>query len=173
MIKSKPRDIAKAAGEKSYIPAKPCRRGHSLRKTSNGECIACKQKWIKENAEKQAAARKRRQPTVYESARRMFNNARARATDRGKEFSLELDDILQLHEDNCGKCVVTGITFTREHNTGMKAAPCQMSIDRIDSTKGYVQGNVQLVCWFYNMWKSQMTHDELFALIKHIPETLR
>ncbi len=36
-----------------------------------------------------------------------------------------------------------------------------ISIDRIDSSKGYVRGNVQLVCWVVNQMKNDLTNDEL------------
>ena len=48
MKKSKARLDAKERGFATYVPERPCARGHSLRHTSTGKCIECKR--IAENA---------------------------------------------------------------------------------------------------------------------------
>jgi len=42
MKKSLARQLAKEQGEITYVPEKPCMRGHSLRKVSSGDCVECK-----------------------------------------------------------------------------------------------------------------------------------
>jgi hypothetical protein len=42
MKKSVARVVAKAHGERVYVPENPCVRGHTLRSTSSGTCIECR-----------------------------------------------------------------------------------------------------------------------------------
>jgi hypothetical protein len=42
--------------------------------------------------------------------------------------------------------------------------PFAPSIDRIIPKKGYVKGNVQVVCWAYNAAKNQWGEDVLLTL---------
>jgi hypothetical protein len=35
------RKVAKMAGVKTFVPVRPCKRGHSLRYVSNNACVAC------------------------------------------------------------------------------------------------------------------------------------
>lgn len=46
---------AKGDGAKVYAPSKPCRRGHSLRLTSNGACVECARVWRQSNPDYGAA----------------------------------------------------------------------------------------------------------------------
>jgi hypothetical protein len=43
-----------------------------------------------------------------------------------------------------------------------------ISIDRIDSSKGYLRGNVQFVCDIVNRMKSSMTQEELLFWCRKI-----
>ena len=54
---------------------------------------------------------------------------------------LDLSYLLDLYLLQDGKCAATGIVMTYRFGD----LRC-MSIDRIDSTKDYFKGNVQLVC---------------------------
>lgn len=48
MKKSKSRIVAQMSGVATYVPEFPCARGHLLRSTANGRCIACRR--MSENA---------------------------------------------------------------------------------------------------------------------------
>lgn len=64
----------------------------------------------------------------------------------------------------CGKCIYTGIvlTFCREYRSNTA------SLDRIDSTKGYIIGNVQWVHKDINMAKRTMKHLDFIELCKKV-----
>ena len=66
---------------------------------------------------------------------------------------LELEaHIAELIYAQKGLCALTGLPldlFPNVVDREMKASP-----DRIDSDLGYEKGNIQVVCWFVNRWKS-------------------
>lgn len=58
-----------------------------------------------------------------------------------------------------GKCALTGIDMTYTFYEGR--INTNLSVDRIDSTKGYTKDNVQLVCMAVNQMKNDLTYEEL------------
>jgi len=62
-------------------------------------------------------------------------------------------DIIECLEENQWKCEYSGISFDTNHR---HLCP---SIDRIDSMKGYVKGNIAIVLTCLNMAKSTLTFD--------------
>jgi hypothetical protein len=81
--------------------------------------------------------------------------ARNRATARGREFSITLDD-LYIPEI----CPLLGVPLSlTDPNTAYRP-----SIDRIDSNKGYIPGNVWVVSNRANRLKSDATADELIRI---------
>ena len=48
--------------------------------------------------------------------------------------------------------------------------PTNLSVDRIDSSLGYIKGNIQLVCMAVNQMKSDLTVEQLKYFCKSILE---
>lgn len=70
-----------------------------------------------------------------------------------------------------GKCSYTNIQMilprnTVEYQTGK--TPIRASLDRIDSNKGYVIGNVEFVCYAINMAKNSFTCNEMKEFLRLI-----
>lgn len=86
--------------------------------------------------------------TILETAK---NNARI----RGLDCNLTVEYLRPLV--NPRRCNVTGYAVTFG---GTSRGPFTASIDRIDNSKGYVIGNVQIVCWMYNTMKSSWSHED-------------
>jgi hypothetical protein len=63
-----------------------------------------------------------------------------------------------------GRCEVTGIAFHKTLSLDGRTPPLFHSLDRIDSSKGYVEGNMRLVCYAVNV---SMLHwgEDIFAQI--------
>jgi len=77
------------------------------------------------------------------------------------KWGVSLDFLCGLWEDQKGKCALSGLPMTMQRYRLDGA-----SIDRIDSTKGYVPGNIQLVCKAINLAKNKNTNEEMMAFIK-------
>jgi hypothetical protein len=89
----------------------------------------------------------------------MLNQAKCRATKKGMEFNLEVEDIvIPLN------CPVFDIPLFS--NEGKGACPNSPTLDRIDQSKGYIKGNVWVVSSKANTIKSYSTIEELEILLK-------
>jgi len=66
------------------------------------------------------------------------------------------------------KCALSGINMTWHRGGGNTDYAC--SIDRKDSDKGYVVGNIQLVCRTVNFMKSTLNDAQLYWWCKNIVE---
>lgn len=83
--------------------------------------------------------------------RACFQNLRWNATWRMKEFDLPFDEFRSL-------CLATGY-----HDQRGRAAD-SLSIDRIDPTKGYVTGNVQVITLRENSIKGSTSDIRIYEL---------
>jgi hypothetical protein len=89
---------------------------------------------------------------LYASKRRKFYSKKANAEHTGWEWSVEFGSITWPTH-----CPILGMELdyfaeSRQENS--------VSFDRIDSTKGYINGNVQIVSWRANRIKNDGTAEE-------------
>lgn len=99
-----------------------------------------------------------------DTAKLLYKNIKSRCKRTGREFSIELEDIV-IPE----KCPVFGFELKREDKQTWMFAP---SVDRIDSSKGYIKGNVTVVSRRANILKRDATVEELELLLNYY-KTLR
>lgn len=86
---------------------------------------------------------------------KMYQRAKTRAKERGLEFDIELSDIVIPDT-----CPVLGIPLTQ--NSGRPGAyKNSYSLDRIDNSKGYVKGNIQVLSQLANAMKGAASAEEL------------
>lgn len=98
---------------------------------------------------RQPVSRKNHANTPRE--KRLWNAAKSRANKKGREFSIELSDVVIP-----ALCPVLGIPMDRP------------SLDRIDGTKGYVKGNVRVISHRANMLKNNATIEELTLVLRDL-----
>ena len=67
-------------------------------------------------------------------------------------------------------CPVFGIEINYEGTKAKGFVDDSPSIDRIDSAKGYIKGNVQIISWRANRIKSDASLHELEAILKYVKE---
>lgn len=88
---------------------------------------------------------------------------------RFKDNDLTLEYLKQLYEVQDGKCPYSGVELILSTYTKIVKDPIySASLDRIDSDKGYVQGNVQFVSMAVNYMKNCMSHEETITMCKII-----
>lgn len=85
-----------------------------------------------------------------------FNRIRSTAKTKNLEFEVSIEYLWELYEHQNGKCALTGMDiYFNDYNLDQKTA----SLDRIDSSKGYIPGNVQWVHKEINRMKSNFPTD--------------
>jgi hypothetical protein len=93
----------------------------------------------------------------------LFKNAKRRAKEKGLEFSITYDDVKMTD-----RCPILGIPLFSADGHAKDNSP---SIDRIDSTKGYVPGNVMIISFRANTLKSDASIDELKMVLEFLCKT--
>jgi len=85
------------------------------------------------------------------------------------ESTLTLQDLQNLWDKQNGLCAITDLSMLlRAIPEGHKNDPYSPSIDRIDSSKGYIIGNIRFVCWQVNWMKGYRTDEDLLFWSKAI-----
>ena len=103
------------------------------------------------------------------SVRSYLQYLRSKAVQRKKGNEvISLDALELLWATQEGKCALTGWSMTMELANGVVTTNC--SLDRIDSSVGYVVGNVQLVCRAANVAKHDLSQAEFFKLCRAVLE---
>lgn len=97
-----------------------------------------------------------------------FYSAKSRAKKLKIEFNLTLDYIKYLYNKQNGLCAISGIPMTYRYIDN--SIDTGISVDKIDPCKGYVMGNVQLVCWAVNRMKWNMDLKKLLYFCRNIVE---
>lgn len=91
---------------------------------------------------------------------RLLYQCKSRAKTRNIEFDLTIDDIVIPK-----KCPL----LNKEFEHGKKGDyQYTYSIDRVDNSKGYVKGNIQIISMKANSMKNNATEDELITFAKNI-----
>ena len=103
---------------------------------------------------------------VRDILKEQLYNASKRATKKGKYIcDITLDELMEIYTKQSGKCYISG----RELKTEVRDLD-RISIDRIDSKKGYTKDNVGLVCSQVNLMKLDMPVELLLEYVKNIQE---
>lgn len=155
--KIKTRAQAKSDGDRYYYTGKRCKSDHlSKRFTYNGACYECVQKsgkrWYHKN-------KSDRDWVIDRKMQRIKN----RAKRSGIEFDLVREDLNWPEV-----CPVLGIKLDY---TG-KDRWSQVSLDRTDSSKGYIKGNVVVMSMRANSLKQDITAEEVDRLYAYLKANL-
>lgn len=116
----------------------------------------------------------KRKADEYSPFRTCLRIARKRAILTQRDFDLTLEDLKQLWDAQSGQCLYTGwemvlpSTTTAYNDPNREHGPQRASLDRIDSTRGYVKDNVQFVCVIANLAKHSYTHDQLITFCRAV-----
>ena len=119
-----------------------------------------KTKWNK-TYKKSNKYKERTQRWVDNNQAKIFvDRAKRRAKKKGFEFNLTEDDIhIPTH------CPVLGILMFRGEGV---SGPNSPTLDRIDSSKGYIKGNVQVISKRANTVKNDASIDEIEKILAYM-----
>lgn len=95
---------------------------------------------------------------------------KSQAKCRGIEWAITLDDLDELWVKQSQKCALSRIQMHMvNHGTGEgRNHPHCVSLDRIDSSQGYIKGNIQLVCCCINYMKRSLSQADFITYCKAI-----
>jgi hypothetical protein len=170
---------------------KPLNQFHIKSAHSTGRSPSCKECDCEQKrqywTENKDSLKTRRKPYLVEYWRNPVNVARslARAKERNKfspraslrasrhnallrrptDNPVTLEELLKMFHDQHGMCALSGITMTWQRG---RIRPTSLSIDRIDSDRGYSADNVRLVCHAINTFRGQMSDDFMFEMASAI-----
>ena len=172
----KTRSQAILDGDKVYFTGKPCKHGHLSPRLVMGACLECKKtidknyknknkehikEYHKNYSKKNYSTEKRRKSYIENVESELFHHAKNRAKQKNMEFNIKKEDII-IPE----KCVVFGTPINFENKNNVP------TLDRIDSNKGYIKENIQVISFKANRLKNNATIEELKSIIKYM-ESIR
>jgi hypothetical protein len=184
MIDTTPRKTAKALGLKRY-EGRACLHGHgTTRFVASGDCVQCRntakakssmQKRILRGPVK--LGRKRKYPIFVGPPKPRKTQKYDKTTDfgmwvwrskNGVKASARSKLTIKDYEDiRATHCPLLGIELTYKSCGNNRTPDNYATLDRIDSTKGYVPGNVQILSFRANTLKGDATLEELKLVIKN------
>ncbi len=107
----------------------------------------------------------------FSSFRYFMNKARAKDRAHYGKTDIDVAFLRELWQKQDGTCPYTGIKMELPHNTQsfhIKGTPCKASLDRIDSSKGYVRGNVEFVCLAVNYAKNGFSKEQMLEFFSRV-----
>ena len=111
--------------------------------------------FLKKHAEKERANRRTAKGCQYA----LYNRAKTRAKQFKWKFNITLDDIIVPE-----RCPILGMTLM----VSEKMSDCSPSLDRIDSSKGYIKGNIQVISSKANTIKNNASLEEIEKVFNYM-----
>jgi hypothetical protein len=107
-----------------------------------------------------------------DNCRDKFTGLRAllrRIKNKYHNYDVDLDYLKEVW-DSQNKCVYTGVELQLPKWKGINDPLYTASIDRVESDKGYVKGNIQFISITSNHAKNSMTHEQMIKFCELIVE---
>lgn len=111
--------------------------------------------------------------TIIKDAKYRNNSYNKKNQDNKREFNITSGYLVSIWDKQNGKCYYSGrdLQYNKikeELPEDKRIHPERVSIDRIDSKKGYIEGNVVLCCWTANNIKQDLSIQEFKSWIDDI-----
>lgn len=110
---------------------------------------------------------RRRPQKVGKITKAFFGNIKKSAKYRNLEFNLTMEYLSEIYESQQEKCILSGLSISFGSNSRDNENKTA-SVDRIDSKRGYIIGNVQFVHKKVNFMKSDLDQNEFIEICKMI-----
>lgn len=92
-----------------------------------------------------------------------LKNIRSPGRRKKRKVDIDLNYLLNLYHTQSGRCNISKVHMTH----ALFDLKC-VSIDRIDSSKGYIKGNIQLVCRAINLGKQHLPNQAMIEFINEV-----
>lgn len=127
-------------------------------------CKSCRNKYYAKN-------RWTKMGTIEGLLSERLKDCNRRARKKGIECTLTRDQLLDLWHTQNHLCAVTGKPMLiRAETVTTGPSSDTISVDRIDSTKGYVIDNIQLVRSVVNIMKTNSTPERFISVCREVIE---
>lgn len=112
----------------------------------------------------------KRRTGIGELSGSFYSKLKTQAKHRNMDFPLSKEYLYSLLLLQDFKCALTGIPIEIGYKNGKDRNNINASLDRIDSSKGYIEGNVQWVHKDVNKMKNNINQNRFINLCKMIVE---
>ena len=153
--------------ERGFLPSLECVMSESEKKIyddiGNGDFSFWNSVKLKGNTGKlhDGGNQEKNKKVIKTNEELIYGRAKQSAKEKNLEFNLDVDDIIIPEYCPLLNLKLT-FTFTSENRESY------YSIDRIDSSKGYIKGNVQIMSLKANTMKNSATNEELVTFAKNV-----
>lgn len=103
---------------------------------------------------------------------KVYHSTKKNAALKDMKHTISKDYLETLFIGCQGYCPITGIKLDTETGSVAVRNPRGISVDRIDSEKGYVPGNVRIVSTWYNNAKGAWDDDFVKTMAKRMIDRL-
>ena len=155
-----------------FSPNKPKTQFKTSKQSHRTYCKACVRekaaKWRADKPGYRGSGRTRSIDSEYRAVmsaiRQRLVDARSRCRKLKREAPTTSDlHLLEVFKSQQGKCALSGVTLSLE-----KDHPHCLSLDKIDPSKGYEDGNVQWLSWYVNRAKGEMTLEVFLSMCETV-----
>lgn len=156
--------MAKSFGKNYILAPKKSKSGNQLFKIE-GTTARCMDAILKYQRDNAFAQKKLYRTSPEHRVTQMFRAAKSRAKAMGVAFEIQLEDVLHRVLQH-GHCEATGLPFDMSPGSSSKRGALTPSLDQIRPRGGYTPENTQIVCWAYNLMRSNFDDGELKRFLK-------
>lgn len=138
-----------------------CKNEHcNNRSYNNRQCSECYRKAIGGKKKHLKIVGIKQWLSICLNSTKQCSPARIKRGYRVKENNLTIEFLLNLYNEQNGKCPISGIELKTEYKN-----VCSASIDRINPDIGYLQTNVMLTCQWVNMGRNRTPIEEFRKIL--------
>lgn len=144
---------------------------YSLKKGGSKSCHSCASK---KHLPCEAFQKSWKGKVIGELNRTMFGHIKSKATERNLEFTVTQQFLSDLFEKQGRRCALSNLPIAlslKIKNGNPNFAFITASLDRIDSSLGYTENNVQWVHKIVNQMKMELKEDLFLSFCKAIVDT--
>ncbi len=123
-------------------------------------------KWQKNNPEKVLQRKRDWMKNPINRMKHILGQAKLRSKKKGIEFNIVVEDLMPFPEF----CPILEIKLNYDGTDAYGFINNSVSIDRIDSSKGYTKDNVMLISWRANRIKADASLLELKKLVNYMEQ---